>query len=228
MSRPKRKAAGIPEWMVTFGDMMSLLLCFFIMLFAMSVITPKRFQALADTLSQDFTGYAGSSTQKAKGRSTTTTVSASGAKSKRISALIGGQPTPGPVGEETEVHVFQLDGETIKVICFELGSDEPTDQAKWDLRAILPRLKGSPQKIMVRGYALPSEGGEAFQGATDLAFSRAISAMDYLVSLGLRPNFFEIATAPGTAPERNLLPAGTDPSLAGASVEIILLHQVQR
>ena len=231
MARKKKPPAGIPEWMVTFGDMMSLLLCFFIMLFAMSVITPKRFQALADTLRQDFTGFAGSSTQRAKSTKTITTVSDSAAKSRRISALAGGQPTPGPQGESTEVHTILLDGETIRggLIRFELGRYELTDQAKWDLRAILPVLRGSPKKIEIRGYAAPSEkGGGVHQRDTDMAFFRAISVADYLVELGLSPDFFEIVAAPGTVPSPNLLPAGTAPRYAGASVEIRLLNQTSR
>lgn len=35
---------GAPEWMCTFSDMMSLLLCFFILLFAMSNLETKKFQ----------------------------------------------------------------------------------------------------------------------------------------------------------------------------------------
>jgi hypothetical protein len=46
--------------------------------------------------------------------------------------------------------------------------------------------------------------------------------------LGLAQGFFEIAVAPATTPNINLLPAGTDPKLAGASVEIILLRQTLR
>ncbi len=30
--RPKKQPPGVPEWVVTFGDMMALLLCFFILL----------------------------------------------------------------------------------------------------------------------------------------------------------------------------------------------------
>ena len=230
MARKKAKPAGVPEWMVTFGDMMSLLLCFFIMLFALSIITPPRFQALVDTLSQDFTGYAGSSDQRAKSNKTTRTISDSAAKSRRISAQVGGQPSPGPRGESTEILAISLDGSTVKggLIRFELGSYELADQAKWQLRRILPDLQGSLQRIMVKGYAAPSEGGREQQNNSDLAFSRAISVVDYLVTLGLNPMFFETCVAPGTFPDRNILPTGTDPKNAGAFAEIILLNQTAR
>ncbi|MCL2710076.1 MAG: hypothetical protein FWE95_04265 [Planctomycetaceae bacterium] len=226
--RKKRPQAGIPEWMVTFGDMMSLLLCFFIMLFALSIITPKRFQALMDTMSQDFTGYPSPSRTKAPGKAVTSTVSDSGAKSRRISALAGGQPTPGPLGEATEVHAIQLDGVTVRVIRFDLGRYELTALARRDLAAILPVLQGSPNRIMIKGYATPSESGGTYEQDSELAFFRAVNAMDHLISLGLDPHYFDITFAPETVPARNVLPPGTDPSLAGATVEIILLNQTLR
>jgi len=230
MAIKKREPAGIPAWMVTFGDMMSLLLCFFIMLFALSIITPVRFQALVDTLQQDFTGYAGSARERARATQTTTTVTDSDARSRRISALAGGQPTPGPPGEHTDIHTILLDGETIRggLIRFELGSSELTDQARWELRTILPALRGSPQQIEIRGYVAPDEGGGMYQRETDLAFYRALSVVDYLVSHDLHHGFFEIVVAPTTLPNLNILPAGTDPRHAGASVEIRLLNQTLR
>ena len=226
--RPKKQQAGVPEWMCTFGDMMSLLLCFFIMLFALSIITPPRFQALVDTLRQDFTGYSGAARVRLPGEQTITTVADSAAKDRRISALAGGQPIPGPEGESTQIHTILLDGETIRVVLFELGSDELTAQAEWDLRTIFPILHGSPQKIMVRGYVAPTEGAGIYQEESELAFFRAISVVDYLVSLGLDPNFFDITVAPMTEPDINVLPPGTDPRIAGASAEIILLKQTLR
>ncbi|MEW6236732.1 MAG: flagellar motor protein MotB [Candidatus Omnitrophota bacterium] len=36
-------AGGAPEWMCTFSDMMSLLLCFFVLLFAMSTVEKQKF-----------------------------------------------------------------------------------------------------------------------------------------------------------------------------------------
>lgn len=229
--RKEEEGGGVPEWMCTFGDMMSLLLCFFIMLFAISTITEIRFFALADTLQQDFTGFLGSSKTRTKSDKTTTIPSTSAAKNRRISALLGGQPTPGPRGESDEVHTILLDGNTIKggLIRFAPGRDELTEQAKNDLRATLPILLGSPQKIMVRGHTDPAEDIGIFSQETDLAFSRALSVVDYLVSLGLQQDFFEIDLADSTSlPAPILLPPGTNPQFLGASVEIILLNQTLR
>jgi len=48
---------GIPEWVVTFGDMMSLLLTFFIMLVSLSEIKEEeQYQAMTDSIQESF-GY---------------------------------------------------------------------------------------------------------------------------------------------------------------------------
>ncbi|MEQ8837538.1 MAG: flagellar motor protein MotB, partial [Lacipirellulaceae bacterium] len=46
---------GIPEWVVTFGDMMSLLLTFFIMLVSMSEIKEdEQYQAMVESIREQF------------------------------------------------------------------------------------------------------------------------------------------------------------------------------
>ncbi len=55
----KKKAAakaGSPPWMTTFADMMTLLLCFFVILFSMSQIERIKFAGLASSLNSAFKG----------------------------------------------------------------------------------------------------------------------------------------------------------------------------
>ena len=220
---------GAPLWMCTYGDLMSLLLCFFVMLFAISTVAPIRFQAIADALTQDFTGFASTSTSKSKTPRTVSIPTESAARSRRTDVLIGGQKNPGPVGDSKDVHTIQLSGDSVKVIRFDLGSYDLTGQAKRELQAILHTLQGSPQKIMVKGYVSPTEEEEeAGKQNVDLAFNRALSVVYHFVSLGLRQDYFEVVVAPSEVPRLNLLPAGTDPKLAGASAEILLLNQTLR
>jgi len=57
--REDKKQEGAPSWMVTYGDMMSLLLCFFVMLVAMSEIkADERFEQVMQSLREAF-GYEG-------------------------------------------------------------------------------------------------------------------------------------------------------------------------
>jgi chemotaxis protein MotB len=57
MARAKKsskKGGGAPSWMVTFGDMMSLLLTFFVLLFTYSTMDAEKYKALAGSLKNAF------------------------------------------------------------------------------------------------------------------------------------------------------------------------------
>ncbi len=54
--KPEEQKAGAPEYMLTYGDMMTLLLCFFVMLLAMSTIDPNRFMVAASSFQNAFSG----------------------------------------------------------------------------------------------------------------------------------------------------------------------------
>lgn len=47
--RQTREEKGAPKWMVTFSDMMTLILVFFILLFSMSVVDAQKFRAIAES-----------------------------------------------------------------------------------------------------------------------------------------------------------------------------------
>ena len=51
---PQKK--GAPEYMLTYGDMMTLLLCFFVMLLAMSQIDENKFKVAASSFHNAFSG----------------------------------------------------------------------------------------------------------------------------------------------------------------------------
>ena len=48
--RRERDSGGSPEWMTTYSDMVTLPLCFFIMLFAMSTLDKATFYEMAESL----------------------------------------------------------------------------------------------------------------------------------------------------------------------------------
>ena len=57
--RPKKDGGGVPAWVVTFGDMMSLLLCFFILLQMFSELKREHeYQRVVTAIKEAF-GYAG-------------------------------------------------------------------------------------------------------------------------------------------------------------------------
>lgn len=58
--KPKKAPAGAPMWIVTFSDMMTLLLTFFVLLLSMANMDQAKFQQAADSLAGAF-GVMGSS-----------------------------------------------------------------------------------------------------------------------------------------------------------------------
>lgn len=58
---------GSPAWMATFGDLMNLLLCFFVLLFSMSSIDEKKFHEIAESFNQTFSIFNAGSTAIGEG-----------------------------------------------------------------------------------------------------------------------------------------------------------------
>ena len=54
MPRKKQVAGGAPEWMVTFGDLMSILVCFFVLLISFSIQDTKKLQVVAGSMREAF------------------------------------------------------------------------------------------------------------------------------------------------------------------------------
>lgn len=55
MRRGKRSSAGgVPKWMITFADLMALLVVFFVMLYSMSVIDAEKFEVAAASVREAF------------------------------------------------------------------------------------------------------------------------------------------------------------------------------
>ena len=65
MARKKKEeisAPGSPAWMATFSDLMNLLLCFFVLLFAMSTVDAQKLQQVAASFNEDFSIFEGGAT----------------------------------------------------------------------------------------------------------------------------------------------------------------------
>ena len=65
MAKKRKEEApppGSPAWMSTYGDMVTLLLCFFVLLFSMSTVDAAKFEAMAASFSQTFSIFTQGST----------------------------------------------------------------------------------------------------------------------------------------------------------------------
>ena len=200
---------GIPEWVVTFGDMMSLLLTFFIMLVSLSEIKEEEtYQALVDSMQRQF-GYARTiealTPGESRPRSSAFTTLATTGRAKKKDTASGGVPEKAPSGEEPQVRIVRPGQMTAvgSVVFFELGSDEIDKSADAVIKDLAAQLRGKPQKIEVRGhvsaeYAARTEGTDE---AVMLGFRRALAVQRILIDReGLNPARFRVSSAGDSEP----------------------------
>ncbi|TWU65253.1 flagellar motor protein MotB [Crateriforma conspicua] len=223
---------GIPEWVVTFGDMMSLLLTFFIMLVSLSEIKEEEtYQALVDSMQRSF-GYQRTiealTPGESKPRESNFSVLSTVGRAKNKNTAKGGVPQKAPTGEDPHVRIVRPGQMTAvgSVIFFPMGSDELDKTAKRILKEAAAQLRGKPQKIEVRGHT-SSEFAARTRGtgkAMELGFNRANAVRRYLIEQeGIEAERFRIATAGGTEPMHNS--AGNAATSRNPRVEVFLLDE---
>jgi len=70
LAKKKQEEApqGSPAWMATFSDLMNLLLCFFVLLFAMSSVDQAKFEEIAASLNSSFSIFKGGQSSIGEGQ----------------------------------------------------------------------------------------------------------------------------------------------------------------
>jgi chemotaxis protein MotB len=224
---------GIPEWVVTFGDMMSLLLTFFIMLASLSEIKDEqRYQAMLESITRRF-GYDTTSTSLAPGstraRNAAIAKLASAGRAKRKDTMRGGDKVQAPQGEFPRVRVIRPGQKTHigTVIFFREGSAKLTEAARRALQVESREIGGKPQKIELRGHTTrrPLADDSNFQSHWQLAYQRCWVTFRYLVDqLGIDPRRIRISVA---GPHEPLHITADETSFReNPRVEVFLLDEV--
>lgn len=198
---------GVPEWVVTYGDMMSLLLTFFIMLVSMSEQKQDgKVRAALDALQQQFGpeagkyGAPGTSLQESsmyEFAASTGMSSEGGTKTKGIASegLAGPSKTVKRIGHGT---LITLGGPCV----FEEFDERLTDAMKKDLEIVAELLSTRPNLIVVRGHAtrntLPA--GTKFRDIWELSYARADAVAKYLISHGIAEDRLQLSAAGDSEP----------------------------
>lgn len=195
MGKCKCPPAGAPEWVLTYGDLMSLLLCFFILLASLSEIKNEDvWRAKAEIVKQSF-GLSGGG-GKVPGQETDRLSLISKLekmylqqqKHKKVVEAID----PGVVGREPRVTQSRTGiRRGLGSITFEPGSAKLNDAAKQRLKPVLSLVRGYNNKIELHGHAASSElvGGQSdYPDLWQLSYARTQAVMDYMVNeQGIEP-----------------------------------------
>lgn len=233
MAQDEDPPPGVPEWVVTFGDMMSLLLTFFIMLVSLSEIKQEeKYEALVESIRRQL-GHASSRESSVPGptqpRNSMVQQVANLARAKRQDLMQGGQKVEAPTGESRTVQIVRPGSRTVvgTNVFFSEFDHELRALEKQKLADLAPKIIGKPQKIEVRGHTSrkPLPAGSPYVDHYDLAYQRARAVREFLVNeLQVEP--FRIRMIAAGSDE--VLHAGVDPEklLLNSRAEVYLLDEL--
>lgn len=184
---------GAPAWMVTYGDAMTLLLCFFVIMVSMSEIKyDRRFEQVMESLRRAFGGYQGSVGALPIDNIPTNTLIA------RLLEL----EVPEPRKNRGDTDVEGIHGKKFRVTNVRNGLeivvggritfDRFSATLKPEARQLIARtaevLHGYNTKILVRGHAtreaLPQDS--LYEDSRDLSYARAKAVALELERNGVR------------------------------------------
>ncbi|MBE3582797.1 MAG: OmpA family protein [Limnochordaceae bacterium] len=235
--------AGMMRWLLTYADLITLLMAFFVVMYALSRVDLVRYQKLASSL-QGALGYGGSGGGGSPGK---------GGGAGLDSGLGGASPDANPpaspapntpvqpwaelerqvqtVARELEaaglVQVrIQTEGMSVlisDVALFPTASAELTPSAQSLLKKLVPVLRPLPNLLQIRGYTddRPIRTPE-YPSNWELSLARAVSVLRLLVQSGIP---VERLSAAGFGP---LYPVASNATPAGRArnrrVEIVVLQ----
>jgi chemotaxis protein MotB len=180
---------GAPEWVVTYGDMMSLLLTFFILLASLSEIKKEdEYQAIVAEVKKAF-GLSGG------GGPMPSTMDPQTSLIQRLEEMElrhkksdyeGSADDPGIDGKEVTVTNVRQGLRYVVggVITFEPGSAELTNEARAALKHAAELIRGYNNIVELSGHAGSMEvvSGSDYPDLDTLSYARAKAAADYLAS----------------------------------------------
>ena len=109
--KPEEIKPGLPAWQGTFGDLMNLLLCFFVLLFSMATMDAAKFEEVAASFSSAFGIFSGGEMAIGQGALIGDGISQLSQLSSYITSM--GLAQSGDEGEDEEKNVGDMDQEEL-------------------------------------------------------------------------------------------------------------------
>ena len=204
---------GAPDWIVTYGDMVTLLLCFFVLIVSFSEIKKDgEYQAVVKEISKAFGMQGGGGkmdTRDDPALSFIKKLEAMAAKSQRFDNR-SSTTDPGMQGDDPMVRSIR-EGQRFAVgglITFEPGYADLTDRAREQLLDVAELIRGKNNKIFIQGHAAAGEElklldpDSRYLDLWDLSAARAKAVLKFLVSdqVGLKRERFRLQGNAATEP----------------------------
>lgn len=211
MAKRKPAAGGdIPEWVVTYGDLMSLLLCFFILLAAFSELKdPDEFRKVLEMIKEAL-GNSGGMGQMNVPSDPNKNSMRKMELDAALKALQQDNPqtspnrsVPGPQPKSTVVQpgLYQVIGGSLP---FDAGDTRlTTSVTETLLHDVAPKIKDRNNIVEIVGHAAGAEDTTAGPPIL-VGFERAYAVFDYLVQeCGIDPKTLRVVSAGRSEPAQD-------------------------
>jgi chemotaxis protein MotB len=174
--RPHNHPAG-SAWLVTFADLIALLLAFFVMMYATQRVEQGNWEAMVESLSRSFkVDKSDVAIERSAGRNVLSVKDHNGADLGYLESLVVGVRDSQPM--LTGMMVRRLQGRLIisfpGKLLFPPGRADPAAGAKRRVLLLTDILRNLPNKLEVFGHADPNAvRGGVFQSNWQLSLARA-------------------------------------------------------
>ena len=225
--KPKKQDAGIPEWILTYGDLMSLLLCFFILLAAFSELKqPREYREVMDSIKEALGvdgGVGKINVPRNPSNTNANPVLSSRANMKGDEPSRSKQNTTNVSGREdtvSKIHEgtrFTIGGSLL----FAPGESELTERHRTTLKfEVAPKIKDINYAVVIRGHAWGDADLRSGLSLRELGYRRADAVYRYLVDeCGVRDLILRVE-AVGSAEPKSVATATAEHDPENRRVEV--------
>lgn len=203
--------AGAPMWMVTYGDMVTLLLCLFVMLFTTGEATPQEIQIILSAFSNSLGFFTGGQTLS-KGR-----MEEMGMNLETLPSQTQGKNLSKSKKQARSIFVPEIKAKKVRVTederglvvsligadYFAPGSAIPTKELERVLKKASGLITGVGKFTRIEGHAsrgedqmlagqdVSSRSERIYANSWDLSGTRANNVIVFLIGQGVRPDWMQ-------------------------------------
>lgn len=196
----RRRSPDDGGWQLTLADMMTLLLCFFVIMLSISKIDTHRYEAMSDVMAEAMKGKSApskrTSADKVKMKVDT--------KAKNLFELQ--LELAKLIGTESKAVNLKMRPDSVAInlqggVFFQLGSAELTSEALRLLNKLTQPLIGSNYKLTIEGHSdnLPIKSSQ-FPSNWELSSARASTVARYLIAQGFPKDDIQVMGLADTRP----------------------------